>query len=86
MATLREEFVCAVSGRLIPLNIKYLAETERTLAQENERRADASDEGPKEHGMRTFIPPSLTDSDACCHDVATRCFTIPAKFEARPSF
>jgi hypothetical protein len=85
MATLREEFVCAVSGRLINLNIKYLAETERTLAQENELRADAGDEAPKESGMRTFIPPSLTDSDAYWHDVATRCFAISAKFGA-PTF
>jgi hypothetical protein len=85
MPTLREEFVCAISGRLINLNIKYLAQTERTFAQEDELQADAGDQEPKEYGLRTFIPPSLTDSDEYWHDVATRCFAISAKFGA-PTF
>jgi hypothetical protein len=76
MPTLREEFICAVSGRLININIKYLAEREKQLAREDEIRAGDDDQNPKEYGMRTFIPPSLTDSDEYWHHVATKCFAI----------
>jgi hypothetical protein len=32
MATLREELLCAVAGRLIDINIKYLAEREKACS------------------------------------------------------
>jgi hypothetical protein len=63
LITLREESICAVFGRLFNLNIKFIAQAQRRyFARENEI-LDQNPEGiPKEYGLRTFIPPSLTDS------------------------
>jgi hypothetical protein len=79
MPTLREEFVCAISGRLISLNIQYLFSTQAALAREDEVRH--AEDGPREveHGLRTFIPPSLTDSDEYWHAVASKCFAISSQ-------
>jgi hypothetical protein len=85
MGTLREEFICALSGRLVNLNIKYLAEMEKDLFQEDKIRADGED-AEKEFGIRTFIPPSLTDSDEYWHHVATRCFGISTQLGPPHSF
>jgi hypothetical protein len=63
MPTPREEFICAISARLINMKIKYLVKRQKELAHEDEIWEGADDENPKEHGIRTFIPPSLTDSD-----------------------
>jgi hypothetical protein len=43
------------------------------------------EDNEKEFGIRTFIPPSLTDSDEYWHDVATRCFAISTQLGA-PTF
>jgi hypothetical protein len=57
LATLREEFICVVYGRLINIKIKFLARAQRhCFARENEIRNENSDEAPKEYGMRTFSP------------------------------
>jgi hypothetical protein len=77
LATLREEFICAVYGRLIKIKIKFLARAQgHCIAREDEIRNENSDEGPMKHGLRTFIPPSLTNSDEYWHHVATKCFAI----------
>jgi hypothetical protein len=80
MPTLREEFVCAVSGRLINLNIKDLISAQAALAREDE--ICQADEGPHdlECGVRNFIPLSLTDRDEYWHTVATKCFAISSQF------
>jgi hypothetical protein len=44
--TLREEFVCAISGRVINLNIQYLISTQAALAREDEVRQ--AEDGPHE--------------------------------------
>jgi hypothetical protein len=85
MGTLRAEFACALSERLVNLNIKYLAEREKELFQEDEIRADGEQGNEKEFGIRTFIPPSLTDSDEYWHHVASRCFGISTQLGA-PTF
>jgi hypothetical protein len=75
--TLREEFICAVCGYLVNLNIKFLAQAERRcFRREDEIRSEHSDGAPKEYGVRTFIPPSLTDSDEYWHSVAAKCFAF----------
>jgi hypothetical protein len=76
MPTLREEFICAISGRLINIKIKDVAEREKELTREDEMREGYDDQNPKEYGMRTFIPLSLTDSDEYWHHVATKRFAI----------
>jgi hypothetical protein len=84
MAMLREEFICAVSGRLSNLRIKFLAQAEkRYFVREDEVRA--GDVGEKEYGMRAFIPASLTDSAEYWGEVATKCFAISTQFGA-PTF
>jgi hypothetical protein len=67
LGTLREEFICAVSGRPTNLKIKFLEQAEqRYLVREDEIRA-AEQNSEKEHSMRTFIPPSMTDLPFSCH-------------------
>jgi hypothetical protein len=80
MPTLREEFVCAVSGRLINLTIKYLTSTQAALAREDEVRE--ADEGPHdlEYGLKTLIPLSVTDGAEYWHTVSTTCFAISSQF------
>jgi hypothetical protein len=48
----------------------------RCFAWEDEIRDENSDGVPKEYGLRTFIPPSLTASDEYWHHVATKCFAL----------
>jgi DNA polymerase III delta prime subunit len=77
LTTLREEFICAVSGRLINLTITFRSRAQRRcFAREDEIRGENSDNCPKEYGLRTFIPPSLTDSDEYWHHVTTKCFAL----------
>jgi hypothetical protein len=86
LATLREEFICAVSGRLVNLKIKFLAQAQRRcFAREDEIRGENSESAPKEYGLRTFIPPSLTDSDQYWHQVAMKCFALSTQLGA-PTF
>jgi hypothetical protein len=67
-------------------NIKFLARAQRHyFAREDEIRNENSDEAPKEYGLITFIPPSLTDSDDYCLHVATKCFAISTEW-AIPCF
>jgi hypothetical protein len=40
---------------------------------------------PKEYGLRTFIPPSLSDSDEYWRHVATKCFAVSTQL-ASPTF
>jgi hypothetical protein len=79
MPTLREEFVCAVSGRLINLNIQYLISTQAPLAREDEVRHAEDEPHEVEDGLITFIPPSLTDNDECWHAPASKCFAISSQ-------
>jgi hypothetical protein len=72
LTTLREEFVCAVYGRLINITITFLAQAQRRcFAREDKIRNKNSDGVPKEYGLRTFIPPPLTTSNEYWLHVAT---------------
>jgi hypothetical protein len=77
LGTLGAEFICAVYGRLIDMDIKYLAQAQRRyLAWEDEIRDEKLDGVPKEYSLRTFIPPSLADSDKYWHHIAAKSFAI----------
>jgi hypothetical protein len=77
LATLREQFIYAVYGRLINLDIKYLAQAQRRcFAREDEIRDENSDGVPKESGLRTFIPLLMVHGDEYWHYVATKCLAI----------
>jgi hypothetical protein len=77
LITLREEFICAVFGRLVNLNIKFIAQAQRRYFSREDEILDQSPEGdPNEYGLRTLIPPSLTDGEEYWRHVATKCFAI----------
>jgi hypothetical protein len=74
---LREEFISAVFGRLVNLNIKCIAQAQRRyFAREDDILYQNTKESPKEYGLRTFIPPSLTDNDGYWRHIAKKCFII----------
>jgi hypothetical protein len=59
LITLREEFICAVFGRLVNLNIKFTAQAQRRYFAREDEILDQNPEGsPKEYGLRTVISPS----------------------------
>jgi hypothetical protein len=77
LITLREEFTCAVAGRWVNLNIIFIAQAQRRyFAREDEILDQNPEERPKEYGLRTFIPPSLTDGNEYWRHVAIKCFAI----------
>jgi hypothetical protein len=58
LMTLWEELICAVFGRLVNLNIKFVAQAQRRyFAREDEILNQNPWGSPKESGLRTFIPP-----------------------------
>jgi DNA-directed RNA polymerase len=74
LGTLREEFMCTVSGRLMNLKVKFPEQAERKyLVRQDEIRA-ADQNGEKEYGMRTFVPPSMTDINEYWREMATKYF------------
>jgi hypothetical protein len=79
MPTLREEFICTVSGWLINLNMKDLIRTQKLLAREDELRRGEESEEPREYGLRNFIPPSVIDNDEYWRSVGTKCFAISSE-------
>jgi hypothetical protein len=86
LITLRKEFVCAVFGRLLNLNIKFLAQSQRRYFAGGDEILDQNSKGdPKEYGLRTFIPPSLTDSDEYWSHVAPKGFAISSQLGS-PTF
>jgi hypothetical protein len=86
LTNLREEYICAVQNRLISLNIKFLTGVQKRYFTREDEIRDANPEGnSKQYGLRTFIPPSFTDSDEYWHSVATKCSTILTQFGA-PTF
>jgi hypothetical protein len=86
LITLREEFTCAVFGRLVNLNIKFIAQARRRHFAREDEILDQNPEGSsKEYGLRLFIPPSLTDSDEYCRHVATKCLPISTQLGS-PTF
>jgi hypothetical protein len=63
LITLREESICAVFSCLVNLNIKFIAQAQRRyFAREDEILNQDPEGNPKEHGLKMFIPPFLTDS------------------------
>jgi hypothetical protein len=77
LTTLREEFICAVYGRLINITITFLAQAQRRcFAREDEIRDENSDGVPKEYSLGTFIPPALTASDEYWHPIAPKWFAL----------
>jgi hypothetical protein len=87
LITLREGFICSISGRLANLQVKFLASAQkRHFAREDEIRAQLPEDQPKEYGMRTFIPSSLTDSNEYWREVATKRFAISTPYGAPTSF
>jgi hypothetical protein len=86
LGTLREEFVCAVSERLLSLKIKFLTNAEkRHFAREDEIRCQIANDEPQKHGLRMFPLSSLVDSNECWREVAMKCFPILTQLEA-PTF
>jgi hypothetical protein len=83
LTTLREEFICAVFGRLVNIRIKFMVEAQkRYFAREDEIRQETVENTTKDkdYGLRQFIPPSITDSDEYWHHVALKCFAISSQF------
>jgi hypothetical protein len=77
LTTLREEFIYAVSGRLINIIVTFLAQVQkRRFAREDKIRDESSDGVPKEYGLRTCIPPFFTASAESWHHMATKCFAL----------
>jgi hypothetical protein len=78
LETLRKEFICIISGRLVNIAINWLLAAQRSYwAREDEiRRIDGAENSQKEFGWRSFIPSSLTDTDQYWHDVAEKCFGL----------
>jgi hypothetical protein len=86
LMTLPEEFICAVSGRLVNLTITFLSGAQkRCFARKDEIHGENSHGSPKEDGLRKFIPPSLTDSDEYWHHVTTKCFALSTQL-GQPTF
>jgi hypothetical protein len=81
LITLREEFICAVFGRLVNLNIKLIVQAQRRYFAREDDTLDQNPEGsPKEYGLKTFISPSVTGIDDYWRYIATKCFTISTQF------
>jgi hypothetical protein len=86
LITLREEFIYSAFGRLVNLNIKFITQTQRRyFAREDEILDQNPERSPKGYGLRTFIPPSLTDSDEYWGHVAPKCFAISTQLGS-PTF
>jgi hypothetical protein len=86
LITLREEFICAVFGHLVNMNIKFLAHSQRRCFAREDEILDQNPKGtPKEYGLRTFIPSSLTNSDEYWSHVTTKCFAISTQLRS-PTF
>jgi hypothetical protein len=76
-APVQEEFVSTASGRLINLNIKFLAQAQRRcFAGEDEIRGENSEGIPREYSFRTFIPSSSVDGNEYWSDLAMKCFAL----------
>jgi hypothetical protein len=87
LITLREEFICAIFRRLITLNIKFITQAQKQcFAREDEILNQNPEGSPKEYGLRTFIRPSLTDTDEYWRHVATKRFAISTSWALRPFF
>jgi hypothetical protein len=84
LATLREEFICAIEGRLINLNIEFLIGAQRAMSREDEVRGDG-DIVEKKYRLRTFIPASVLGTDQYWSGVASKCFAISSQLGA-PTF
>jgi hypothetical protein len=74
--TLRDEFICAGSGRIVNMSIQFHIRSQKTLGREDEMRIPTPEGSDKEYGLRNFIPPSVTDTDEYWHSVANKCFAI----------
>jgi hypothetical protein len=86
LTTLHEEFIRAIAGHSINLSITFPAQAQRhCFAREDEIRGENFEAIPKEYGMRTFIPSSLTDSDEYWHRVATKYFALSTQLDP-PTF
>jgi hypothetical protein len=71
---------------LANLQVKCLASAQkRQFTRQDEIRARLPEDQPKEYGMRTFIPSSLTDSNEYWREGATKCFAICAQSDT-PTF
>jgi hypothetical protein len=59
LITLREHFIYAAFGRLVNLNIKFMAQAQRRYFAREDEILDQNPEGsPKEYWFRTFVPRS----------------------------
>jgi hypothetical protein len=77
MITLREEFICAVFGCLVNLNIKFIVQAQKRYFAREEEILDQNPEGsPKEYGLTTVISTSSTESDEYWRHVTTKCFVM----------
>jgi hypothetical protein len=64
LETLREEFLCHVSRRLVNISLKWMLAAQRIyLATEDEiRESEGRENGEEEFGLRIVIPDSMTDA------------------------
>jgi hypothetical protein len=87
MTILREEFICAGSGELSHLPIKFLSDAQKChFVHEDEIRGLIPDMSMKEYGMRTVSPASLMDRNEYWGEVATKCFVISTQMRHQPFF
>jgi hypothetical protein len=85
-APVQEEFVSTASGRLINLNIKFLAQAQRPcFAGEDEIRCENSEGIPREYGLRAFIPSSSVDGNEYWSDFAMKCSALSTQGALRHS-
>jgi hypothetical protein len=83
LPTFQEESICAVSGRLINVTIKFLAQAQ-TCASHGKRTFVAKI--PNEYVLRKFSSFSLIENDEYWHHVATKCFILSKQLGLRLSF
>jgi hypothetical protein len=81
MEKLREEFLCAASGRLVNIAVKWLWGAERNIfAREDELPGiDCSESGEKDLGLRIFISSLTTDTGQSWNYVDEKCFTLSSQ-------
>jgi hypothetical protein len=59
------------------LDIEYRAQAQsQCFPREDEILEENSNGVPKEYGLRTFIPPSLVDSDEYWYHLPAKCFAV----------
>jgi hypothetical protein len=87
LETLREEFLCAASARLMNISLKWRLATQRGYftIEDEIRERDGGENGEKEYRLRSFIAASMIDVDQYWHGVREKCFALSSQMGA-PTF